>query len=538
MDKKYIELAIKNISKYGDTDIFPFPIENHMLYDEADKVVPFIQKLHKDHKTYLDANPPQIIRTCSPVGYTGLRWATQIEPYWNIYFLSLVLSLSEEIELQRMPIEDETVHSYRIKLDHKEGTLYSLDSNWHSFQLSSLNLVKEDNSQYEFVVICDIADFYSRIYHHTLENLLKDLENTHGDHSQILRLLTVISGGTSYGLPIGGAASRILAELFLTSIDNLMTLKGITFKRFVDDIHLFASSEEEAHSHLNELSISLMSTEGLTLQKYKTQILSKKEFIHIVKTKISADSDDKNSKVRAQFMALPINYDPYSESADDDYEKIKSELDKFDILDLLNSELRKSRIHQAFSKHLLRSFKALEPQTVSYAFDAISNKLEHLAPIFPNIMMAAASNFDKLTESSRENLLDKLRSLVISDSYLLQLELNAVYLIRVLGKEKSVLNQRVLNQVYSKFSESFFVKSWVILIYGRWRNQAWWTDKKNSYPSMSNWEKRSFFLASYFIGEKGGHWRKTSQKGLLEFHSILKDWAIDKKKDSNWKLPI
>ena len=48
-------------------------------------------------------------------------------------------------------------------------------------------------------------------------------------------------------------------------------------------------------------------------------------------------------------MSLPIRYDPYSPTADEDYKNIKKELGQFDILDLLNEELRKTRIHQQFS---------------------------------------------------------------------------------------------------------------------------------------------------------------------------------------------
>lgn len=538
MQKKHIELAVKNIARYGDTDIFPFPFENHMFHDEMSSVTQFIVKLHRNFTNAFHDNPAQIIRTCSPVGYNGLRLATQIEPQWNAYFLSLVLSIFEEIETLRIPVSENIVHSYRMKFDFEDGSLFNQQFNWHSFQNSSLEMVKEESSKYQYVVICDIADFYNRIYHHTLETLLKGLSCHEDIPKRIKFLLAVFSDGTSYGLPVGGAASRILAEFFLTNIDNLMMLKGITFKRFVDDIHIFAESLDKAHSSLNKLAITMMTTEGLTLQKHKTQILTRKEFIHIVESKLSSDSEDSESKIRTQFMALPINYDPYSESPAEDYERIKNELEKFDILELLNSELRKSRIHQAFSKHLLKSFKALDSRIVSLAFESISERLEHLAPVFPNIMMAAFANFDKLESTSKKKLMDKLRELFESDSYLLQLELNVTYLIRVLGKEKSPSNERLLNQIYEKYSDSILVKSWVIQIYGRWGNIAWLNERKSNFSSMSNWEKRAYFLASFNMGEKGEHWRKVSAKLLIDFHKIIADWLDKKNSESNWQLPL
>ena len=51
MEKDKIELAIENIAKYGDTDIFPFPIEKLMFFDEKDKVVELIEKIDSDLST-------------------------------------------------------------------------------------------------------------------------------------------------------------------------------------------------------------------------------------------------------------------------------------------------------------------------------------------------------------------------------------------------------------------------------------------------------------------------------------------------------
>ena len=34
----------------------------------------------------------------APVGYTGFRWAMQIDPIWNAAYLSWVLSIADQIE--------------------------------------------------------------------------------------------------------------------------------------------------------------------------------------------------------------------------------------------------------------------------------------------------------------------------------------------------------------------------------------------------------------------------------------------------------
>ena len=40
--KPYFELAIKNITSKADTDIFPLPFENHVLFDRKESIVPLL----------------------------------------------------------------------------------------------------------------------------------------------------------------------------------------------------------------------------------------------------------------------------------------------------------------------------------------------------------------------------------------------------------------------------------------------------------------------------------------------------------------
>lgn len=77
---QYFELAIDNITKYGDTDIFPFPVENLMFYDNKKQTIELLNEINKDFQKYLEYNPPVNISTCVPLGYTGFRWASQIDP--------------------------------------------------------------------------------------------------------------------------------------------------------------------------------------------------------------------------------------------------------------------------------------------------------------------------------------------------------------------------------------------------------------------------------------------------------------------------
>lgn len=536
MDKKFIELALHNIEKFGDTDIFPFPIDNYIFFDKKDKLVQHLISLDKTFEDQLDKFPPININTCSAIGYTGFRWVTLIDPVWNAYFLSLVLSISGEIENKRISTSKRVVHSYRFNPDYQSARLFDSEINWRSFQNDSFEMVK--NSDYEFIVTCDIADFYNKIYHHRLENALLSLGIAGDQPKKIITLLKQFSGTNSYGLPIGGPASRILAELVLNNMDKMLQLLGIRFTRFVDDIYLFAKTQEEAHASLNLLAMKLMLNEGLTLQKHKTQILSKAEFLNLVLLRLNADSEDGKTQNRAKFMALPIRYDPYSPSADEDYINIKENLEEFNILELLNEELRKTRIHQQFSKHLLKALNVLDDQVVSQAMIAISSRLDMLYPIFPNLMITAFANYDRLDINAKLALIFNLQELIKKDSYIIQVELNVAYLIRVLGKEHSPENEVLLAQLYEKFPNSILVKGWVMQVFANWKMQFWLTDLKPIFPTMTKWERKIFILASYFMKDEGAHWRAHNKRNFTDYELLIRDWGAEKSQQQTWKIPL
>lgn len=537
MNNKFINLAINNIAKYGDTDIFPYPIEKMVFFDKQVEVAELIEKIHKGFHEYINKYPPFNINASIPLGYTGFRWATQIDPIWNAYFLSIVVALGEEIEQARLPITENVVYSYRFSPNYENFKLFNESYNWIRFQKDSLELVNSD-SNINYIVICDIADFYNRVGHHPLDNSLDRINGSTEITSKLKTLIHKFTDSKSYGLPIGGDAARILAELALNNIDKQLYTKGYRFKRFVDDIHIFCKTLQEAHSVLNFLSVLLMRNEGLNLQKHKTQIQSRNEFQKLIASRINADSEDKSEAERVKFMSLPINYDPYSDSAEEDYQKIKKDLQEFDIVGLLNEELRKARIHQPFGKKLIKSLETLEPNVLSEAFKSIVEKYEVLYPIFPTIMITAYKCYDKLDLDAKQKLISSLQKLVLDDSYIVQSEINMVYLLRVLGLNNNLQNEIIIHKAYDRFYDSTLIKCVVMQIMTRWRAYHWLRDKKATFTNMSKWERRVFIIAANFLGDEGEHWLKFSKREFSEFETILMNWGKEKSSITNWEFPL
>ena len=518
---------------HGDTDIFPYPIENALFYDMPDKVKNLLEDIDSNFDKWLSSYPVDTIKTCIPVGYTGFRWATLIDPVWNAYLLSEVLKISDKIEAARIPIEKKTIFSYRVNFDDSTGKIFDSSINWRLFYDTAI----DNANNFAYVVRFDISDFYNRIYHHRLENAL---QRTNADREIIKRIMSIIqdiSINVSYGLPIGGNASRILAEVLLNSMDQVMISKRIRFCRFVDDYIVFAESKEDAFRKLNWCAEFLLKNEGLALQKNKTQIQTTSEFMSHAKATIEGEEGDTN-KERASFLRLHIHYDPYSSTADQDYIELKRKLSQFDIVSLIKSEVKKSKIHQAFGKQLLSAVSHLENPSLSLAFNVISSNLEILYPIFPSVMQLAYRKLLKCNENTVKLFISTLCNLIETDSYLIQTDNNAAYVARVLSLVNSENTIQAIDQLNSK-SNSPLVKSNCLYSMTNLNNYYWLSDVKSNFATLSKWERRAYIASSYFLGDEGKHWRENTKGQFVGVELLLRDWIASKQPSQNsWKLPL
>src|SRR5438105_2692546 len=233
-----IDTALSNIIGFGDTDVFPYPIENHVFFDTRTETIALLEEIDARFADYLVANPVAQERGLAAIGYYGFRWGTLIDPIWNAYLLSLLVHVGPDIEQARVGRERHVVFSYRFNPDPVIGTVFDPGIGWSQFQERAIDLAKAA----EFVLECDISDFYPRVYHHRIENALRRATTDSTAVDRIMAPLKQMSKGVSYGLPVGGPAARLLSELLLNRVDRLLLAHGITFCRFADDYRLFAVS--------------------------------------------------------------------------------------------------------------------------------------------------------------------------------------------------------------------------------------------------------------------------------------------------------
>lgn len=496
--KKNIKRAARNVISFGDTDVFPYSFENILIRRGTEKFVETIEVMVSNFESMIHESPPQFESILTPVGYNGYRWITQIDPYWNCYLLSALIRHGKEIESARIDVNQNSVHSYRFNSDDHSDDLFFSDWNWRSFMRESY----ERASGAKYVITTDISEFYRRIYHHRVENALERVCSSNLP-DKIIELLSIFSHGTSYGLPVGGPSSRIIAESILNQIDVLLNARGISFCRFVDDFHIFASSEEDAYRALQLLTELLIMNQGLNLQKSKTRIMSTGEFIatfpaHLIPGAVPVTD-------RERLFTLDLNFDPYSPSAQSDYENLKSSLSSIDFLSLLDEELQKSQIHTPTASKLIRALKSIDGVVREQAIKTLMANVSLLYPVLSQLLIVLVTIRDDLSDNEISIICDSILTMVSGNSYLMALDVHKAYAVRILYKYPDYRVDAVFTEWLTNGCSA--LKRDVIIGFaarGGWDHLS---DFKNRVAGQTPWVKRAMIAVSYGLGDEGRHWR-------------------------------
>jgi group II intron reverse transcriptase/maturase len=109
------------------------------------------------------------------------------------------------------------------------------------------------NSGYEWVIDIDIEQFFDKVNHDKLIQILREEVN----ESDVLNLIRkylkagVMEKGivkaTKTGVPQGGPLSVILSNIYLDKLDKELETRGLRFVRYADDLLIFTKSEMAAN---------------------------------------------------------------------------------------------------------------------------------------------------------------------------------------------------------------------------------------------------------------------------------------------------
>lgn len=268
--------ALDHLCRYGDTDIFPPLPELAFFRDARAAVVEELKSLDLD--TY---SPSGAVEALSPKGRVGFRLSHQLPPLDALLWLAAVVEIGPAIETLRLP----SAFSHRFA-PRGNGDLFEANHSYQDWQESKANYLHGEAGGY--IAATDISDFFPRVNFHRLENLLDEAAPGHGAARFIKKHLKVIRAKQSFGLPVGGTAARLLAELALCDTDRALKDQGILATRFVDDFRLLVPDSQSAYDALAFLAEHLGINEGLSLNSSKTFIATVSDYF----TKLLNDSVD------------------------------------------------------------------------------------------------------------------------------------------------------------------------------------------------------------------------------------------------------
>jgi hypothetical protein len=351
---------------------------------------------------------------------------------------------------------------------------------------------------------------------------------------QIDRILSKLAAGRSFGLPVGGQCARILAEVMMTPIDRSLTDAGLIWHRYVDDYTLICRSQQEAYKALSELSHALADY-GLSLNRSKTTLLSAKHYKDFVSAQLG-DGEDSSLALRE----LDLHFDPYSDNASSEYEKLKQSFDKIDISFLLDLEREKSQPDAFVLAQIGRALKFQEPgvavQLCATLLDP--NNLDSFRASWSKIMRgvyAVRSNNEYASIFlAIDALLDRIPG---AASHLLVPEANMLHFLRAIRFTRTDLRGAFVRQTYDRTTSSS-VRRACIDCWKHWADRSNFTRLRNQWQNLSGGEQRMLWLAAGAFGDEGLKTRDQLRGSLAQawqlgietgsagsFAACYEDWA-------------
>ncbi|MCY4487670.1 MAG: RNA-directed DNA polymerase [Deltaproteobacteria bacterium] len=497
----HFKRAVADIGVHGDNDTLPFDIDNRFINECQDELATlahtyFVKLENGSRKAATRAiNALQIFseRLLVPTGPSGFRITTKIHPFWNIYINGLGVAIAAKHEAQRSL----NAHSYRYVVDG-EG-LFDRNRSWRAYRqctISSKHWYGDD----AVVIQTDISSFYEHIYHHRLESCINDLfppDSTVA--TQIARFLSKFASGRSFGLPVGGQCARILAEVLMSAVDNILTDEGIIWHRYVDDFTIMAQSQEDAYRALAVLSHALADY-GLSLNRTKTIILKAKHYLDYVNTQLAPGTDEAGA-----LRQMDLHFDPYSDTAHADYDELKDTVRKLDVPALLELETTKGQPDSLLVAQIGRSLRFQTPEVALQLCATLLDRknLNAFRGSWSRIMRGVAAIRGEPEYKTIFADLDVLLDEILKHSRsLLVPEVNCLHYLRTIRFGRTTTRAKYVVSVYNDTS-SETVRRGCIECWWSWRDRPNFIRRRNQWQTLGAQEQRMLWLAAGDFGEEG-----------------------------------
>ena len=321
--------------------------------------------------------------------------------------------------------------------------------------------------------------------------------------------------------------------------DKLLEVRRIEFLRFVDDYIIFGQSEDDVHAAVHDLNKILLDNEGLTLNRTKTRIYPSNWYSQ---TSVFAGSNPnlpQKEREKREFFKVHLRYDPYSETAEEDYESLKLAVKKHDILGLLAYEIEKHPIDIYTVRQLIKAVVFMDHDEKTDAIFKLSGHLPKLAPVFTTLAKTFVRIRDDIRTDTANKFFAEIRRLIETRLPLIGASGTLAFAIRVLAVDPNPLAEATLQDIFNQPEITPIVEREVILAMGRRNANSWISNLRSRFSSIgSPWSKRALLASSYILGDEGKHWRNSAKKTLGEHDKLLLDWIAEKNNGESWQFPV
>jgi len=509
-----LDWVLKHALKFGDTDVFPIPFEYEAIRDNWGDMRDFLSNIDV---TRWSTRPHRSL--LSPKSKFGFRVITQLDPLDFLLYAAAVYEIGSDIEAARIPTSEKIVMSYRFSPD-SEGRMFDPTFGYSDFRKQGRDIFQKEN--FSHVAIADIADFYSRIYVHRLRNPLNACTKKNSHVTSIMSLLSGWSGTESFGIPIGNAPSRMLAEITINDVDRMLLAKNIRYIRYNDDYRLYANSYGEGYRHLAFLASMLFDSHGLTLQPQKTIVLNKEDYL---KKFVGIPEEKEITAVETKFEELIDDLgisDPYEDIEYDDLDDEQKELiDSLNLTDLFNEELQKKDEIDYFTiKFIIRRMGQLGDSSI---LDSVLGNLEILYPVFSDIIRYIG-NLRYLTSQESKRIGGRILSL-LENSIVSELDYHRMWALELFARSGKWNNDQQFFTLLEKLNDMHSRRK-IILAMGRAGQNPWFQSRWRRLFEESHWPRRALLAAaSCMPADARQHWYGSVEAKLDPLEKCVMRWA-------------
>ena len=188
-----------------------------------------------------------------------------------VVYQALVDAIAKFVEPYLQAGFDDRVFSHRLKSDSSETMFRDYREAFSKFIEVQHQFATE--SVFSHCIKLDIANYYERIYHHKIQQLLEVRGVPAPVTSAVTTLLRKFTNGDSHGIPQGLWASDYLGNIYLLYLDEFLKSRDVFSIRYVDDYRIMCNSERESLQILKECC-SVLRGIGLNLQPLKTSVVT------------------------------------------------------------------------------------------------------------------------------------------------------------------------------------------------------------------------------------------------------------------------